>query len=419
MKTRRLTPCLLALSLWTAGLQAQTLQDWLPSQAEVAPVLQASPMLRAARARQQAQQERARGIETGPGEWSLRLEQQGRRARETPERFAETRLALERPLRLWGKASLDRELAEQERTLSRIGLADAMHEASRELMSQWFEVLRHQLEVNSAERELQLARELDQQARIRLRHGDVSALDAQLAQAERQRSEAQAHLAQAELAASTVQLQRLYPGLPLPRWPAKAGPQSRPPSPPQTTADSARQAFLEHHHGLRLLKAEAQREQLLAERQVRDRWPDPTVGLFGARERGGQEQVLGLSVSVPLAGRYRDSQARSALAQAQAMAEGVVQLERELSADFDGRWQRLTLQLQALEGLRAAAHTQRLAAEKSQTAYTLGEHTMTELIQNRRLAHEQQLASERLQLQALLNQALLELDAHRLWDLDD
>ena len=66
-----------------------------------------------------------------------------------------------------------------------------------------------------------------------------------------------------------------------------------------------------------------------------------------------------------------------------------------------------------------SAATQRLAADKSLTAYTLGEHSMTELIQNRRLANEQQLASQRLLLDSLLSQATIELDAHRLWDLDD
>jgi len=44
---------------------------------------------------------------------------------------------------------------------------------------------------------------------------------------------------------------------------------------------------------------------------------------------------------------------------------------------------------------------------------------MTELIHNRRLASEQTLASERMALDWRAAQVQIELDAHRLWDLDD
>ena len=407
---------LLALAMLTAGTQARTLEDWLPPTAQVAPVLQASPLIQSARARQEAQLQRARGIEAGSGEWAVRLNQQQRRVREPQERFAETTLALERPLRLWGKADMDARLAEQDREVARIGLADALHEASRTLLTQWFGALRARLDADNAERELQLARELDRQAQVRLRQGDVSQLDARLAKAELQRSEATSRLAQAELQRSIAQLQRLYPGLPQPR-----GPEDDVPTPalPAQPLEAALQDFLTHHHELNLLRAEARRQQQLAERLERDRWPDPTVGFYTARERAGSEQLAGVSVAVPLSGTYRESQARAALAEAHALAQQVQQLERQLTADFEARWQQLAQQAQALVALRAAAATQRLAANKSLTAYTLGEHSMTELIQNRRLANEQQLASQRLLLDSLHNQARIELDTHRLWDLDD
>lgn len=419
MSTRPFRHGLLALALVALGApvtQAQTLEDWLPSTAQVAPVLQASPLIQSARARQEAQLQRARGLEAGSGEWAVRLNQQQRRVRDPQERFAETTLALERPLRLWGKAGMDARIAEQDREVARIGLADALHEASRVLLTQWFGALRARLDADSAERELQLARELDRQARVRLRQGDISQLDARLAEAELQRSEAAARLAQAERTRSTAQLQRLYPGLPEPRWPQG---EALPPPLPTQTLDAALQDFLAHHHELNLLSAEARRQQQLAERVERDRWPDPSVGLYTARERAGGEQLVGVSLAMPLSGTYRESQARAALAEAQALAQRVQQLERELGAQFEARWLQLAQQQQALIALRAAATTQRLAADKSLTAYTLGEHSMTELIQNRRLANEQQLASQRLLLDGLHSRALLELDAHRLWDLDD
>jgi len=416
MNPKRLALSLLTLALSGLGAQAQSLESWLPSAAQVAPVLQASPQIHAARARQQAQQQLADGVETGNAEWTLRLNQQRRRIPDTQERFGETNLSMERPLRLWGKAAMDNRLAEQDREVARIGLADALHEASRQLLTDWFAALRARLDLDSAHREWQLARELDRQAQVRLRHGDISRLDARLAQAEVQRSEAHARLMEAEQTRHMARFQHVYPGLPEPRWPEAEA--ALPPLPGESLT-SALEDFLAHHHELQLLRAEAKRQQQLAERMERDRWPDPTVGVYAARERAGAEHVLGVSLSVPLSGRWRDSQARAALAQAQVLTHQVQELERRLGAEFEARWSQRVQQQQALVALRAASLTQTEAAEKSLTAYTLGEHSMTELIQNRRLAHEHQLASQRLLLETVLQHALIELDAHRLWDLDD
>jgi cobalt-zinc-cadmium efflux system outer membrane protein len=103
----------------------------------------------------------------------------------------------------------------------------------------------------------------------------------------------------------------------------------------------------------------------------------------------------------------------------EALAQRVLQLERELSAQFEARWLLLIEQQQALIALRSASATQRIAAEKSLIAYSMGEHSMTELIHNRRLANERQLAAQRLLIEVAHNRAQIELDAHRLWDLDD
>ena len=416
MNTLRLPLTLAAWALCSWGATAQTLQAWLPAPEQVAGALRASPLIQAARARQEAQLQRALGVEVGSGEWAVRLNQQQRRVRDPQERFAESTVALERPVRLWGKVEMDARIAEQDREVARIGLADALHEASRQLLSHWFDALKAQLEADNAEQAMQLSRELDRQARVRWRLGDISELDARLAEAELQRSEATLRLAQSQRVRYSTQLHRLYPGLPEPHWPAGEAPTTALPEQPLA---SALQDFLSRHHELRLLRAEAQRQEQLALRVERDRWPDPSVGLYSGRERAGGEQLVGVTLTMPLSGAYRQSQWRAALAEAQALAQRVQQLERHLIAQFEARWLQLAEQSQAVMALRAAAATQRLAAEKSLSAYQMGEHSMTELIQNRRLANEQQLASQRLLLETLHHRAQIELDAHRLWDLDD
>lgn len=416
MSTRPFRRGLLVLALVAPVVDAQTLDDWLPSKAQVSAVLHASPQIQEASARQEARLQRARALEVGPNEWAVRLNQQRRRANEPQARYAETTVALERPLRLWGKAGLDAGLAEQDRDLARLGLSDALHEASREVLMHWFDTLRAQQDADSAERELQLARELDRQARVRLQQGDISLLDARLAEADLQRSQAQWHLMQAERTRRLALLQRLYPGLPEPRWPQD---EALPPALHMESLGPALQEFLGHHHELNLLRGEARRQQQLAERVERDRWPDPSLGVYAARERDGGEQLVGVSLAMPLSGTYRESLARAAHAEAEALAQRVQQLERQLGAQFEARWLQLVQQQQALVGLRSAAAIQRMAADKSLTAYTLGEHSMTELIQNRRLANEQALASRHLLLEGLRTRALIELDAHRLWDMDE
>lgn len=411
LKTWSGTLCL-GLAL-TAGAQTpDPLAPWLPPAERVRQVLEATPALQAAQSSQSAQLQRARGIEAGPAEFSVRLNQQSRRVQDTPDRFSETMVSLERPVRLWGKARLDGELAEQGRKVARIAYADALHEASRELIRHWFAALRSVLEGEGAAYDLTLAQELHRQAQVRLRQGDISQLDGSLAEAELQRVQAAQALAQAQRAAAAAQLQRVYPGLPAPSLPQDGA------VPALAELAPLLRSFLQNHHELNLARAEAERLRLLAERVDKERLPDPTIGLFSARERGGAESIVGVSLGFALPGEARRSQAVAAHYEALSAQDKVRQLEQQLAAAFEARWLRLHHQRQATRGLQAAAQTQALAAEKSAKAYALGEHGMTELIHNRRLAQEQRLASERLRLDMAEGWALMQLDLHAIWDFD-
>jgi hypothetical protein len=90
-----------------------------------------------------------------------------------------------------------------------------------------------------------------------------------------------------------------------------------------------------------------------------------------------------------------------------------------LGAAFEARWLGLSLQRQAVTGLQAAAQTQAQAVQQSLKAFAMGEHSMTELIQNRRLAQESLRESQKLQLELAESWALMNLDLHRIWDFDE
>jgi len=407
------------LALWAAwGLvqaqPAQDIQNFLPPAAVVQQVLLASPAIQAAMAQKSAQMHRAQMTASGPGEFSVRINQQTRRVQQPQDRFAESSISLERPLRWWGKARLDGDLADQGREVARIAYADALHEASRSLMQQWFGWRKARVDLDSASTDLALAEALVRQARARLKQGDISQLDADLAQADVLRCQAALQAAQSQHTAAQIALSRQYPGLPLEQAPQRH--QALPDLPPM---DALQQTFLENHHELNLWRAEAARMRLLAERIDKDRWPDPTLGIYTLRERQGAEQVMGVSLSLPLAGQARQSHALAAQAEALNAQDKVRQLERQLGADFEARWTQLQHQKQAAAHLQAAARIQAQAADKSLKAYAVGEHTMTELLQNRRLANEQHRESERLRWDVVERQALLTLDLHQIWDFDD
>ena len=390
------------------------LSVWLPPAERVQAIVKASHGILAAQSQQAAQLQRARATEVGPGEFTLRLNQQQRKTFDADSRFREQLVSLERPVRWWGKAGLDANLAEQSRQVARIAYADALHEASRELMRQWFELHKLALLRDGTAAQAQLSQELYRQAQLRLKQGDISQLDASLAQAELQRAQAAQAVSQAQWSAAWAQAQKRYPGLPEPVWPKAQGDVADLPA-----LQPLLQTFLENHHELNLRRAEVQRLRLQAERLDRDRLPDPVLGVYTARERAGAESIVGVSVGFALPGAARQAHAAAALAEANQLEEQVQQMTLELGAAFEARWRGLQMQRQALSNLQAAAHTQTQAVQQSAKAFAMGEHSMTELIQNRRLAQESVRESHKLQLELVEAWALMNLDLHRIWDFDE
>lgn len=409
---------LLTVCVWAAlgmGAQAQdSLSVWLPPTAQVQAWVKNSHGILAAQAQQSAQWQRARAIEVGTGEFNLRMSQQNRQTSDAGARFNEQQLSLERQVRWWGKAGLDADLAEQSRKVSGIAYADALHEVSRELMRQWFGLHQLALARDAATAQVQLSQELHRQAQLRLKQGDISQLDASMAQAELQRHLAAQTVAQAQWTAAWTQAQKRYPGLPEPVWPQAHGD-----VPELPALQPLMQAFLQNHHELNGRRAELQRLRLQAERMARDRLPDPVLGVYAARERAGAERIVGVSLAFALPGSARQAEAAAALAEAHQLEAQVQQMTLELGSAFEARWLSLHMQKQALRDLRLAAQTQALAVQQSAKAYAMGEHSLTELIQNRRLAQDGLLETQKMQLDQAESWALMNLDLHRIWDFDE
>lgn len=398
------------------------LREALPPEPLARELVLRHPAVRAARAQSEAQLRRADITENGNAEFNARISQHSRRVTDPSEHYVETSISVERPVRWWGKSGIDADIAGQGRAAARWSLGDAIHETSRTLLTLWLDHQRQGVRLAQAQRQAELARELERQAAGRLRHGDVAELDVSLARAELQRAEAQRSLAEAAHAATAARLLRGYPGIDPQFVAAVAAPEPSALAQAQTLLPAwpvLRQTYLEHHHGLNLARVEAANLQLKLSRAERDRYPDPTLGVYAANERAGNERVIGVSMSFPLPGQLRQNTALAIAAEVRSAEEQLLQTEASLGAELEARYQGLALLIRAAESMERAASTQERAAEKSARAYLLGEHSMTELVQNRRLATEQRSSALIARLDALETLALLLLDTHELWSFDD
>jgi len=388
----------------------------LPPADVVARVLRASPPVQAAASQLRAEQANSQRLAAGSHEWSLRLGGQQRRSQPSggpDERFAEWNVALERPLRLPGKAALDAELGAAGVAIAETAHGDALHENSRLLLSSWFAWLK---ESNAARLWAEQTAVLRQQAAAVLRRqqlGDAARLDS--VQADAALAQAEAQLAQAELRQRIAgeELQRRFPALPL-------GEPAVVPE-PQPVAGSAAEwlaAIVEHSHELGLAVGETRRARTLAERIARDRLADPTFGVQVSRERGGEENVVGAYVSIPLPGTARRAGADAASAQAEAVLGREQAARQKVTAEAAALYHSASASVASWQAASRAAEQLENAAAMTMRAYQVGEGSLNDLLLARRQALEARLAARLLQLEAVERGYRLQLDAHRLWEFD-
>ena len=396
--------------------QAADLPPELPPTAQVAEVLRQSPEVLAAASRREAEAAQQQRLEAGPHEWTIRMGSQQRRsapAALSSERYQEWNATLERPWRLPGKAVVDARLGASGVALAETAYQDALHEGSRELLRTWFAWLRETAVARQWTAEVDaLSRQASATGR-RQRLGDASQLDTLLAEAALARAEAQRQQATARQKAAEEDLRLRFPGLTL-REPAQAGEPETPAGDEATWISD----LLTHSHELRLARGEAEQLALQAERLRADRLPDPSVGLSYSRERSGEEQVVGAFVSIPLPGTARRATADAGLAQAEAARRRAQGIERRVASAAAALYHGARAGVASWQAADDAARRLEQGASLIARAQALGEGSLNEVLNARRLANEARLAAVVARLDALELGARLRLDAHRLWDFD-
>ena len=413
MKTATLP--LLALLCIGNALAAEATPD-LPPAPMVNRLLQEHPLVQAARSTIRAEEANRQRLEAGPHEWNVRVGGQQRRVSPTAapgDRFSEWSTALERPVRLPGKAALDGELGASGVSLAESGLGDALHEASRDLLKSWFLWLRESAIVRQWSEQSTLLEQQSNAIRRRQQLGDAARLDAVLAEAALAQANAQLTQAQARQRNAEEDLRRRYPGLTLAE-PHEIGP---PPTVDRTAADWIA-TLVEHNHELALARGESRRSQIAAHRSRQERLPDPSLGIQFSRERGGEENVLGAYVSIPLPGSARHASAEAASAQADSSSHREAAISRKVSAEAAALFHAAQAARSSWQAAHQAADQLHKAAEMTARAYQLGEGSLNELLAARRLANEARLTERMSLIEARELRYRLLLDAHQLWNFE-
>lgn len=389
----------------------------LPPNDVVRRVLIANPTVQAAGGQIRVEEANRDRLEAGSYEWNVRLGRQQRKiypAGAAEQRFNEWDAALERPLRLPGKAAIDADLGAAGVALAQTANGDALHETGRLLLHAWFVWLRETATARQWQAQVDLLEKQTHAIRRRQQLGDAARLDTVLA--EGALAQARAQLTQAQLQAQSAEetLRLRFPGLPL-QQPANI----TEPAVLEGSRDAWVERVLNASHELKLAYGLTQQARLAAERARRNRIPDPTVGINVGRERGGEEHIIGAYISIPLPGQARRADSNAAQAALDVASRQEEAARQKVSAEAAILYQSTLAARQSWLAVKESAERMEHAAQMSGRAYQLGERSLSDLLTARRLANEAQLTERQMRFEALEQRYRLLLDAHEIWDFDE
>lgn len=384
----------------------------LPATAIARQVLDADARIANARTALEAARIEGRITAQSPYEFNARLARQQRKIQNGPD-YGEWSAALERPIRWPGKAALDQKLGELTVAEAEARYGDALHQASRDLLSLWLDWAgaAHANRIVTAQQKS--AQDNLTAVEKRFGAGDAAKLDVVLAQVETAELARATSESLAQATAARTRLQGRFPSISL------EPPQLSEPQPPGRDLAYWQQAILAHSHELRIPEAQLARAQTAATRARAERMPDPTLGAYVASEVGGNEKIVGASISIPLPGGRRQLQAAHAIAAVEVARFELLGQQRNLQAEIATNEGLARGNYDTWRAAEQAAGAARESARLATRAYQLGESDLQNVLQARRLALGAELTANQARIAALRAHYLLLVDAHMIWDMED
>ncbi len=388
-------------------------QSALPPETAVREAIDAHPLVQAAEARVEAAKAEARSLRTGGNEFNFQASHMRRDVQglgTVPEYDAQ----LSHPIRLPGKAKLDREAGEFGIVAAENHAEDARHQAATLLNDLWWDWLGA-----SAEARVDAQSVVNYEAtlaaiarRVELR--DMATLDGDQTQAAlgEARTVAAQSRGRAELA--LARLKARFPGLPLP----VEAPEPPQPQVPSSSFEAMAAQVIERSHEIGAASAQSSRFAALADRARKDRMADPSFGVRLFSEQGGRERGGGLVFSMPIGGANRRAQADIAASQGQAAAAELAAVRLDVQEMASRDVTRAHSALQTWQQARDALNAQMAALSKTRRGHQLGAIDLADVLQAERLTHTA-FRTEAL-ARAEANRAIncLMIDSHNLWIAD-
>jgi len=407
---------LLALSpqtVWAAP------EPGLPAQSDVLQALDTHPSVEAANARTDAARAEANALSRGPHEFTLTTSYLSRTVHDTSGlgngRFDEFDAQVTRPIRLPGKADLDRQIGSQGVTYAQNMAEDTRHQAALRLAQGWWDWLGaaqdarvdHQAAANY---EALLA---SVKRRVALR--DASALEQAQASAALDSARAQSERSRGREAVARARLAAQFPKLPLP----SLAPDVPAPQPPSGGLAFLHDKILGRSHELAAAEALARQADAQAARARKERTGDPSFGFRVFSEKGGMEKGAGVLFSIPFGGGYRSAMADRASAQASAAAADLQAVRLTMQETADADLVEAQSLLTAWQQARDARDAQAGALQKTRRGQQLGEINLADVLLAERQVHDASRAEAMARTDAVRALTRIRIDSHELWIGDD
>jgi len=407
--------CLLGLALFgNPGYAEEINRPDLPPPVQIESALDNHLLVLNATSSLKMEHANQRKWNSGNYEFNLRAGTGQRKIVGTGQNLKEWNVALERPLRLFNKVGIDKDIGAASVARAGYALGDARHEAARALLQLWFAWQREQAQAALWQQQVNILKQQAQMAEKRVRAGDAPRLELNQAQAAAAQAGVSWHQARLRAQLAGNDLTNQFPAIQLP--------EKLPPATPQAVEHDFsfwKSRVLEHNHELGMAQEQSRVQQLLAQRSRADQLPDPTVGVGYANEQGGNEKVTGVYLSVPISFGQRSATAEGVAQQAAIAADQEAFVKRRLEGDIYAAYTQTVSSFATWQQAHEAAQAIRSNAELVAKAYSLGESSLSDSFIARRFALESSLAEILAQLDANEARYRLLLDAHQLWPLEN
>lgn len=395
---------------WPLSPRAQTVPADLPSSEQALAAIDQDPTVLQARRAVQAATHSAAMRAAGPYEWTVGATGQRRRI-DGSGSTTEWSAQIERPIRIGGKAALDRDIGEAGLRQARAELTIARQSAARLLADQWLDWLAARQSRARLQEQVGFAEASLKAVETRRKAGDASLLEVGVAQGDVAEAKRQASLAAAAEVRAQASLRVRYPQL------AQVAPTLSEPLALERSEGQWRERILAVSGKVRAAQEALRKAEATGDRARADRLPDPTVSVFTASEAFRSERVVGLSLSIPLGGTYRAQAALEAAQQAEVARAGVDRETREIEVDVATQVAEAASSLERWRLAEQATAAAGDAARLTQRAYTLGEADLQTLLLVRRQSLDTINAAASARADALRARYRLLIDAQMLWEL--